>query len=93
MNIFVKNHSQITHLISENKGRLSEAELVSLVNYYADTEFASEIAVEQLMWQAKPKTLLIERAVEGFGGIEFAFANLECFLGLLRSINLPDEYF
>lgn len=84
MDIIFKNHSQISQLISENKGTLSETELAALVNHYADTEFASEIAVEQLMWQAKPKAMLDEWLVQQYGSIEQVYENLPQIAELLR---------
>ena len=92
MSIFVKDHSPITQFIRENKGKLSETELASIVQNYADTGVASEFAVEQLMLQAKPKTILIEQAIENFGGVELAFKKPSCFLDFLNSMNSPNKH-
>ena len=87
MNIFVKSHFQISQFISDNKDKLSEVELASIVENYADTEVVSESAVDHLMLQAKPMTTLGEYMIEKYGGLEAAYAMIPAIVEAFKSRN------
>ena len=70
MNIIFKDYSHITEFIDRNRGNLSEAQMAVAIKIQLDTEFASEIAYEQIMYQAKPNTILGERIIEKYGNLE-----------------------
>ena len=74
MNISVKDYSYISNFIKHNHGKYSEAQMVAKVKSMLDAEFASEFAVEQLTFRAKPKTSIGERLLAMYGDYETANA-------------------
>ena len=73
MNICFRDYTHITDFINVNRGKYSEAHMATIVKSMLDAEFASEMAVDHLMWQVKPDTLLGEWLVREFGSFEDAY--------------------
>ena len=87
MYIKFKDYSNITKFVEKAKGRYSEAEMASIVQSMLDVEFASEVIIDTIMLQTKPKTILGERLIEHFGSTEAALANIP---DLVNSYSLED---
>ena len=70
MDIIVKDYSYITEFINRNRGKLTEAQMATVIKTQLDAEFASELTVEEFMVQAKPKTMLGERLIAEYGSLD-----------------------
>ena len=87
MKMIYKDYTPVSRFITENKERYSEEQMAAIVKTVLDAEFASEIIVDHLMWQAKPDTMLGEWLIEEFGNIEMAYKMMPYFAQLVRRRN------
>jgi len=72
MHITFKDYGYIIEFMNNNKGKLSEAQMADVIKAKLDAELASEVVVEQFMFQSKPRLLLGERLIAHFGNKQAA---------------------
>ena len=77
MNIIFNDFTHIVEFIAENKGRYSESYIAGIVKHEMETEFASELAIDAVMLQAKPMTILGERLIAYFGNKQAALDGMQ----------------
>jgi len=88
MSIIFNDYTHIVEFIAENKGRYSEGYIAGIVKHEMETEFASEMAIDAVMLQAQPRSIIGKRLIEHYGSTEAAMAAIP---SLTADLNLAHE--
>jgi len=91
MNILHNSYAYIAEFINQNKGKYSESYIAAIVKTKLTEEYASESAIDTIMLQAKPMTILGERLIEKLSSLEAAHSAIPEIVDLLGPKVLDDR--
>ena len=74
MNIIFNDYAHIVEFIAQNRERYSETYITGIVKTEMEAEFASELAIDAVMFQAQPRSIIGKRLIEHYGSKQAALA-------------------